>query len=106
MCPKYMLVLLVALVLAATSLANHHPRHPTKPPSLQEQHTPHLDNYPKPPNLGKPPHVATTNELSLKEQQSTRNKSHPGHGVGMESNKNSRPKPVPTKPPTTNMLQP
>ena len=55
--PKYKLVLLIALVLVATSLAGRTKEHPKHPPSLQEQqHTPHLDSYPPPTHRHKPPH--------------------------------------------------
>ncbi|TKY68374.1 hypothetical protein E2542_SST04617 [Spatholobus suberectus] len=102
MSPKYMLVLLVALVLAAISLANH--AGPILPPSLQQQHTPHLDNNvnPKPPHKRRPPHGApTNNELSLQEQQNTKKTPDPGHGGGVEPNNHPRKPPI-KPPPNTN----
>ncbi|KAH1050913.1 hypothetical protein AAZX31_08G123300 [Glycine max] len=64
MSPKYMLVLLMALVLAVSSLAHGpvhgavHPR-PHPPPKITRYSAPHI-HKPKPPN------VATTNTYAAK----------------------------------------
>jgi len=73
MSPKYMIVLLVALVLVATSL-----------PTLQEQQlTPHLDSTHLPPHKRIPPRETTTKEQPSKEKKGH---PHPGHDAGVEPN--------------------
>ena len=85
MSPKYMIVLLVALVLVATSLAGQPEKPPQPhPPTLQEQQlTPHLDSTHLPPHKRIPPRETTTKEQPSKEKKGH---PHPGHDAGVEPN--------------------